>query len=65
MPKGIITRTGDYRDVPSMWWIDAEKDKKLKQALKDPSIKLDVGPVEDKYWLEFAKVEDQKNSVNQ
>jgi ABC-type transport system substrate-binding protein len=64
-PKGIITRTGDYRDVPSMWWIDAEKEKKLKQALKDTSIQLGAGPSEDKYWLEFEKVEDKKNSVNQ
>jgi hypothetical protein len=47
-----------------MWWIDADKEKKLKQALKDTSIQLGAGPVEDKYWLEFAKVEDQKNSVN-
>ena len=64
-PKGIITRTGDYRDVPSMWWIDVEKEKKLQQALKDTSIQLGAGPVEDKYWLEFEKVEDKKNSVNQ
>jgi ABC-type oligopeptide transport system substrate-binding subunit len=64
-PKGIITRVGDHTDIPSMWWIDAEKDQKLKQAIKDPSIKLEVGPTEDKYWLDFSRLEEKKNSVNQ
>jgi len=64
-PKGILTRTGDYRDVPSLWWIDVDKEKKLQQAMKDTSIKLEVGATEDKYWQDFARVEEQKNSVNQ
>jgi microcin C transport system substrate-binding protein len=60
-PKGIITRIGDYRDPLSLWWIDPEKNAALDQALKDPSKKLAVGASEDKYWLEFAKVEEQGN----
>jgi hypothetical protein len=60
-PKGIITRIGDYRDALSLWWIDPEKNAALDQALKDPSKKLAVGQTEDKYWLEFAKVEEQNN----
>ena len=64
-PKGILTRTGDTRDVPSLWWIDVDKEKKLQQAMKDTSMKLDVGKTEEKYWLDFSKVEEQKNSVNQ
>ena len=58
-PKGLITRIGDYRDPLSLWWIDPEKSAALDQALKDPSKKLAVGASEDKYWLEFAKVEEQ------
>jgi microcin C transport system substrate-binding protein len=62
-PKGVITRIGDYRDPVSMWWIDQEKNRKLEEALRDPSKKLEVGPSEDKYWLEFAKVEEQQNAA--
>lgn len=60
-PKGIITRIGDYRDALTLWWIDPEKNAALDQALKDPSKKLPVGQTEDKYWLEFSKVEEQNN----
>jgi microcin C transport system substrate-binding protein len=64
-PPGILTRTGDTRDVPSLWWIDADKEKKLQQAMKDTSMQLGAGASENKYWLDFSKVEEQKNSVNQ
>jgi microcin C transport system substrate-binding protein len=60
-PKGVITRIGDYRDPVSLWWVDPQKNAALEQALRDPSIKLPVGDSEDKYWLEFAKVEEQNN----
>jgi microcin C transport system substrate-binding protein len=56
-PKGIITRTGDYRDIPSLWWIDAEKSQKLQAAMKDQSVNLGEGASEDRYWLEYAKGE--------
>ena len=54
-PQGILTRVGDYRDVPSLWWIDPEKAQKLEAAMKDPSINLGEGPADDKYWLEFTE----------
>jgi hypothetical protein len=41
-----------------MWWIDSGRQTKLDQASRDPSMKLEVGPVEDRYWLDF----DKKNS---
>jgi microcin C transport system substrate-binding protein len=63
-PRGYLTRTGDYMSdlnqgpgVERLWWIDPEKAKKLDQAMRDPSIKLPVGPIEDKYWLDYAKKE--------
>jgi microcin C transport system substrate-binding protein len=54
-PNGYITRIGasGYYDPASMWWIDPDKAQKLEQALRDPSIKLEVGPSEDRYWLGF------------
>ncbi len=27
MPEGYLTRFGDYRDMPSLWWIDPQKDR--------------------------------------
>jgi microcin C transport system substrate-binding protein len=58
-PPGLITRIGDYRDPVSMWWIDPQKNAALERAMRDPSVKLEVGASEDKYWLDFAKVEEQ------
>ncbi len=57
-PKGIITRIGDYRDPLSMWWIDPQKNAQLEEAMRDPSKKLPVGQTEDKYWFDFAKLEE-------
>jgi microcin C transport system substrate-binding protein len=63
-PPGYFARTADYfgdqggPGLPQMWWIDSGRQTKLDQALRDPSIKLEVGPVEDRYWLDY----DKKNS---
>jgi microcin C transport system substrate-binding protein len=62
-PPGYLSRIGDYSGafsgagIPQLWWIDPAKQNKLEQALRDSSIKLDVGPTEDRYWLEQAKKE--------
>jgi microcin C transport system substrate-binding protein len=64
-PKGLITRIGDYRDAPGLWWLDPQKDQALQQSLRDPSKNLPVGDSDDKYWLEFARVEEQKGTTNE
>jgi hypothetical protein len=56
-----LTRIGDYRDIPALWWIDPDKTHRLEQALRDPSIQLGEGPGEDRYWLDFARTEDQNS----
>ncbi len=43
-PQGLITRIGDYRDIPSLWWIDPDKIQKLEGRLKDSSIPVGGGP---------------------
>ncbi|MCZ6876926.1 MAG: extracellular solute-binding protein [Acidobacteria bacterium] len=60
-PAGYFSRIGDYTDMPSLWWIDPEKLEQLNQAQRDPSIQLEVGQTEDRYWLDFAQVEQQAN----
>jgi len=62
-PNGVFTRIGDYRDVVALWWFDPQKNSELQASLKDPSKKLAVGPADDRYWLEFAKVEEQQNPI--
>ncbi len=63
-PQGILTRVGDYRDVPSLWWIDPEKARKLEAAMKDTSINLGEGPAEDRYWVEYGKRAGQPQSAS-
>jgi microcin C transport system substrate-binding protein len=54
-PKGILTRIDDYLIIPSLWWFDPDKNQKLEQALRDPSIQLGEGAADDKYWLEYSQ----------
>lgn len=61
-PQGNLSRIGDFNGIlgpgiPQLWWIDPDKNAKLEKALRDPSIKLEIPPVEDHYWQEYAKTE--------
>lgn len=62
-PKGLITRIGDQRDSVSLWWVDPAKEAALADAMRDPSKNLEVGASEDKYWLEFERVEDKEGAT--
>jgi microcin C transport system substrate-binding protein len=63
-PPGYISKTGDFigagtgPGIPQLWWIDPGKEEKLLEAVRNPSMQLEVGPVEDRYWLEY----DQKRA---
>jgi ABC-type oligopeptide transport system substrate-binding subunit len=66
-PPGTLTRTGNYSSgislgpgMEQLWWIDPVKSENLEKAKRDPSVKLQTLPVEDRYWLNFAKDESQK-----
>jgi len=61
-PAGYLTRTGDYNGdlalgpgVERLWWIDPKRDQQLKKAQADASMKLEAGPLEDKYWLTYKE----------
>jgi microcin C transport system substrate-binding protein len=51
MPESYFTKIGDYDNILSLWWYDAEKDKVLQDAMKNGSA-LPAGETEVKYWLE-------------
>lgn len=54
-PPGYLTRTGDYYTAHTMWWVDPKKNAALQKALRDQSVKLDVGQTDDRYWLDYGK----------
>jgi len=51
MPPSYLSKMGDMNDILTLWWIDPEKKRTLKDAM-DNDRALPVGPVEVKYWLE-------------
>ena len=57
MPPGYLTRVGDYRDIPSLWWIDPEKEAGLRKAMGDNSATLPVGDTEVRYWPQYGERE--------
>jgi microcin C transport system substrate-binding protein len=66
-PRGTLTRTGNYSSnislgpgMEQLWWIDPVKSQNLEKAKRDPSVKLQTAPVEDHYWLNYAKDESEK-----
>jgi hypothetical protein len=58
-PQGYLTRIGSFRDIVRLWWIDPERSRRLDEARRDQSIQLGEGPSDDKYWLEFARLESE------
>ncbi len=56
-PDGYFTRIGDYNDIPSLWWVDPQKEAELRRALGDNSAKLPVGETEVRYWIEYGERE--------
>ncbi|MDA2933123.1 extracellular solute-binding protein [Acidobacteria bacterium AH-259-D05] len=64
-PQGYISRIGDQRDLPSMWWIDPIKEQTLTRARGDSSITLEMGPTEDRYWLEYTALDESQPPAKQ
>jgi microcin C transport system substrate-binding protein len=53
--EGYLTRFGDYRDVPSLWWVDRQQEGAVTNAMADPNVKMPVGAVDVHYWDSYAK----------
>ena len=49
-PKGVVTRIGDYRDVPTAVVDRSGEIAEARSGDARPSIKLGEGPSEDTYW---------------
>ena len=61
VPKGTLASVGEAVTSPlapgveQLWWIDPGQSQKLAAAMRDSSAKLDIPPVEDHYWQDYAK----------
>lgn len=49
-PEGYLGRTGDHLAVQTYWYLDPARDRALREAIADPTKRLPVGEVEDRYW---------------
>jgi microcin C transport system substrate-binding protein len=58
-PRGYITRFGDYHDPMMLWWFDPDQNRRLEASLKGGGPSPGAGPIDDQYWLEFARTETQ------
>ena len=56
MPKTVLPKYGDVRDVYARWWVDPEKTKKLKQARKSGKSLIPIPPLELHPWQEGGTV---------
>jgi microcin C transport system substrate-binding protein len=61
-PPGYVTRIGDYRDLMTLWWFDPARSSQLEAALRSPTATMDVGQTDDRYWLEYAQLEAQRDN---
>jgi microcin C transport system substrate-binding protein len=55
-PDSYFTRVGDFRDIPSIWWRDPQKEAQLAQARRDSNAKLAVGTTEVRPWENLGDV---------
>jgi hypothetical protein len=60
MPKWYLAKSDDFyggteSPIFQIWWYDPVKAAEYDEAKKDPSKKIEVGPVEENYWVELDK----------
>ncbi len=66
MPQGGLSRIADpdgtlAPGVFQLWWIDPDRETKWKEAMRNPSMKLEIPPEDDKYWVEYGKKQGGSN----
>ena len=62
-PEGYLSRIGDYRDVPSLWWIDSQKDSALTRAMGDSAMKLPVGETDARFWQQYSQRQGSRSTT--
>ena len=54
-PAGYLSRVDDYSSAAWLWWIDRDKERQVNAGEEDPSVKILIDPLEDRYWTAYAK----------
>jgi microcin C transport system substrate-binding protein len=55
-PPGYFTRTREYfQDMPELWWVDPEREARLREAMGSASAALEIGQTDVRYWDEYAE----------
>lgn len=54
MPEWGSSRYAEYDNLFHIWWVDPDKEKTLAAAAKDPSITMDAGPREIRFWQQWV-----------
>ena len=55
MPESVFSYSGDWRDIPTLWWYEPEMAEKVEKAKLDKSIKFPHEEVEVDYWNNRGK----------
>jgi len=50
MPESVFSYSGDWRDIPSLWWYEPEMADKIENAKLDKTIKFPYNVVEVDFW---------------
>lgn len=59
MPEYTIGRISDWDASLSQWWYDADKAATVAKGRRDKAVKMDITPVENRYWQNFDKQRQQ------
>jgi microcin C transport system substrate-binding protein len=54
-PAFTLGRVSDWEDVLAQWWFDPEKAAVVQKGMNDKSVKMDIVPNENRYWLDYDK----------
>ena len=55
-PRGGMARLlKDDDSIFWLWWYDPAKDQKLQEAIQNPSLRLKVEEMDDRYWIDERK----------
>lgn len=59
MPEYTIGRISDWDAAFAQWWYDADKAATVKKGRSDKSVKMEIAPLENRYWTNFDKQRQQ------
>lgn len=62
-PDWMLTRTGDYLTLVSIWYNDPEKYAEYEDAKKDKALTMEKGEVDNKYWMDVKKKRERGEQV--